>query len=841
MKQLSHRFQLGSLKNKVAAGFLLALVAMSLALGITHLAFKQLLGTVDELAAPNEKLEVLNDLFESITSLDQLQRAEAIKDPKAQLYEFQGQSHDLNALIDSLIRMKWDSAQRDRLHFLKEILGKRDNLFFAYLRLKATADAQKDHDERLDTLSTIIERSRVDTAIVSTQKKTVTTTLRDTITGTPTKDDRKFIGKLFGKKKTDQPVESHVRVQQEFSVTVDTVAFEKHNTALIEIERILQNIELDQRARTEALEHQELQLIHANSLFVGDLQRMVREVENEELLRMRENNTKASTLFTQSVTIITILIVVFSLLAAFLIYFIWVDISKSNYYKAQLEKARDEAEELSRTKQRFLANMSHEIRTPLQSIIGFAEQLQHHPQKGKEAANAIYHSSEHLLHIVNEVLDYSRITSGNFVLQTTPFQLQEVINEVTNALRVQADKKQIDFLFTHNISKPVYLEGDAFRLKQILYNLLGNAIKFTSKGYVQLHVSMEESDQFVQTVFEISDTGVGIEQEDLERIFNQFEQVIPASQQPEVGTGLGLSIVKALVELQQGNLQVSSTPGIGSVFTVSLQYPKSDVLEKIESTAYEDRNHAACHVLVVDDDATILSLCSLILSKYRIEHTIHHDATQLLDAPPLESVTHILLDIRMPNISGVELCKVLRKKYPSHVSFIALTAHVFPQEQELLLKEGFDSVLSKPFREAELLNILGVSQQRIVPENIHKRQRTFNPEIVRNMTMGDEQLYDSVIDQFLSETTSDLLLFDDLLSQMNTSGLREVVHKLAGRIGQLGINTLSLRLRNLEDQLERGTNFSSLIERLISVRDDVTLLVTEVKQSRVKESNKISG
>lgn len=842
MKQLSHRFQLGSLKNKVAAGFLLALVAMSLALGITHLAFKQLLTTVDELAAPNEKLEVLNDLFESITSLDQLQRAEAIKNPKVQLYKFQGQSHGLNTLIDSLIRMKWDTAQRDRLHFLKEVLGKRDNLFFAYLRLKSTANALMDHDERLDTLSTIIERSRVDTAIVSTQKKTVTTTLRDTITGIPTKDDRKFIGKLFGKKKADQPVESHVRVQQEFSVTVDTVAFEKHNTALIEIERILQNIELDQRARTEALEHQELQLIHANSLFIGDLQRMVREVENEELLRMRENNTKASTLFTQSVTVITVLIVVFCLLAALLIYFIWVDISKSNYYKAQLEKARDEAEELSRTKQRFLANMSHEIRTPLQSIIGFAEQLQQHPQKSNEAANAIYHSSEHLLHIVNEVLDYSRITSGNFVLRSVTFQLQEVIYEVTNALRVQADKKQIDFLITHNISKPIYLEGDEFRLKQILYNLLGNAIKFTSKGYVHLHLSIEESDQIVQTIFEISDTGIGIEQNDLERIFNQFEQATPTSKQPEAGTGLGLSIVKALVELQGGNLQVSSTPGVGSTFTVSLKYSLSELAEKTESTTIsDDRHNAACHVLVVDDDATILSLCSLILSKFKIEHTIYQDATQLLDAPPTGSVSHILLDIRMPHISGVELCKVLRKKYPAHVSFIALTAHVFLQEQEQLLKEGFDCVLSKPFREAELLSILGVSQKRTVPENISKGHRTFNPEIVRNMTMGDEQLYESVIDQFLSETSADLLLFDDLLSQMNASGLREVVHKLAGRIGQLGVNVLSLRLRNLEHQLEKGINFASLVERLISVRDEVTLLMAEIRQTRLTEPNKISG
>lgn len=833
MNRVKNCFPSGSIKHKVAAGFLLAIVALGVALGITQLAFKQLLTTVNELAAPNQKLEVLSQLFENITALDQQQRAEAIKNPTAQLYNFQRQSRGLNQLIDSLLRMKWDSTQRNQLLFLKETLGKRDNLFFAYLRLKAYSGAKKQYDERLDTLSDILEKSRIDTAVVSTQKRMVTTTIRDSLNPVTPKDNRKFIGKLFGKKKNDLPVESHVRVQQELSVTVDTLAFSKHNNALLEIERILQDIEIDQQARREALEHQELQLIHANSLFVSDLQRMVREVESEELARLNGNNEKAITLFNQSITVITILIVGFCLLAALLTYLIWVDISKSNYYKLQLEKARDEAEELSRTKQRFLANMSHEIRTPLQSIIGFAEQLKQQPHAGHSAAQAIYHSSEHLLHIVNEVLDYSRITSGTFAFQASPFYLHSAVHEVAEAMRIQAEKKNITFILADAISSKTSVLGDVFRLKQILYNLIGNAIKFTNAGTVRFHVTTEETSDTVNARFEITDTGVGIGTEDLERIFHQFEQVHPSGQ-GEAGTGLGLTIVKALVELQHGNLQVSSTPGAGSTFTVTINYPLAlPVAEKLLPAPSETQYiKEPCHVLVVDDDSTILRLCSIVLGKHNIEYLIFQDATQLLHEPVHATVTHILLDIRMPHISGVELCHVLREKYPNHVTFIALTAHVFPQEQNNLLSTGFDKVLSKPFREVELLGSLGMQPPPLASDpQLLKRQRTFNPESVRKMTMYDEQLYQSVVAQFLSETTADLLLFHEYLTQLDAARLREVVHKLAGRIGQLGVTALSVRLRNLESQLEEGANLAGLIERLISVRDDVTSLIEEVAQT----------
>src|SRR5690606_37346398 len=209
---------------------------------------------------------------------------------------------------------------------------------------------------------------------------------------------------------------------------------------------------------------------------------------------------------------------IFFLSAALLVFLILIDITRSNYLRKQLIQAKEEAEQLSQIKQRFLANMSHEIRTPLQSIVGFAEQLKH-SEKNNHAVDAIYNSSEHLLHIVNEVLDYSRIESGRLSLVREPFYLKKVIHDVTSAIVTQAEKRKLTFVVDTDDSVDLWLTGDAFRLRQILFNLLGNAIKFTEKGHVRLSVEVHREGLQARCVFKVSDTGIGMDQKDLDRIF----------------------------------------------------------------------------------------------------------------------------------------------------------------------------------------------------------------------------------------------------------------------------------------------------------------------------------
>jgi signal transduction histidine kinase/CheY-like chemotaxis protein len=699
--------------------------------------------------------------------------------------------------------------------------------------------------KKIDTLSLIIETKKleIDTSVVTTQKKTITTYVHDTVPA-PQKNERSFIGKLFSKKKNVQPEETtRVKVQEELSVSVDTLAVAKQNKALDEVEKIMHELENDQRTQNRRLLHQELELIHANSLFINQLLNILHDVEREELAIMKQKSDHASTLVNESTLRISILLLAFFLGAALLVYRIWIDITKSNYYKEQLEKARDEAEELSQIKQRFLANMSHEIRTPLQSIIGFAEQIRHQPELAPEAVEAIHSSSEHLLHIVNEVLDYSRISSGHFTLAHENFRLIAVIREIEAAIHIQADRKNLTLLLDQEQAGDYTLQGDSFRLRQVLYNLLGNAVKFTSKGYVKLTVKTEETtNNAVTCTFEITDTGIGIQAEDLKKIFNQFEQANTLIARQYGGTGLGLTIVKSLVEAQSGTLNVDSQVGHGSVFTVVIPFAKAttETVTQHNDETPEDMPVFDGKVIVVDDDAMILRLASLILKKHHVEHIIYREAEKLLNQQPDPQVTHILMDIRMPHINGVELCHALRKTYDPAVKFVALTAHVFPQERQALIDEGFDIVLTKPFHERQLISLLGITPFIHVQAGVPETPATLDPmpdfTTLRQMTLGDESLFISVLNQFQDETTADLEKLGEKIRSMEAGPIREIVHKLAGRIGQIGMAGLSAELRGIEDKLVQGVKPETLLPQLTDTRNEIYKLLETVRAMTVEQS-----
>ena len=825
-----------SVIRKILAAFFLAFVAVILAQSISRFSFRELLSTVAELSEPNEKLTLLNRVFQEITTLDQTQRAEAITHPKKHYNSFLNQSANLNALIDSLAKMPWDTSQHNRLVQMKDVLGARNKQFFSYLKVKAEILDNRKFSIQLDTLAAILtdDEMAIDSSLITTRRQTITTYLPDT-NRIKKKEHRSFFRQLFGSKKNKEPLDTpRIKVEEHLSVDVDTLAVARQNDALVEVEKIMRELEAEQRSQRKRLEGQELELIHANSAFINQLLNILHDVENEELQRMGETNNHAVSVMNQSISRTNLLLLSFLLAAAFFVYLIYIDVTRSNYYKAQLEKAKDRAEELGQIKQRFLANMSHEIRTPLQSIIGFAEQLKQNAESQPEAAEAIHSSSEHLLHIVNEVLDYSRISSGNFSLEKEPFKLLGVIKEVESAMRMQAEKKNLTFILDSEQASEYTLMGDSFRLRQILYNLLGNAIKFTNRGFIKLSTKTKEEDDSVNCIFEITDSGIGIFPEELEKIFNHFEQANTNIAKHYGGTGLGLTIVKSLVDAQDGHLDVSSKPGYGSSFHVTLKFEKSTSSyadEKGDEDTRVDQTFDG-KVLVVDDDPLILRLCSLILTKNEIDHITFHDPQQCLVTPADEKITHIFLDIRMPAINGVDLCHALKKKYAKAVRFIALTAHVLKEERESILKEGFDAILSKPFREVELMDVVKNTGYK-------NRYVSSSPDLsaLRQMTLNDESLFQSVLSQFLEETTYDVEALKTVLEENDAKSVREVVHRLSGRLSQVGITNLGQELHEVESMLVTGKPLSETEATIREILKNLDALISQLRLTAFEHLN----
>jgi signal transduction histidine kinase/DNA-binding response OmpR family regulator len=831
-----HKHSAGVVR-KILAAFILVSISIALALAIARFSYRELMSTVDELSEPNEKLTILNSLFEEITTLDQVQRAEAIKNPHKPYNSFLEQSVSLNTMIDSLRSLPWDTTQMNRLGKMKEILKQRNDLFFSYLKVKAELLDNRDFTVQLDTLEAILQNDdlAIDSSIVTTKKKITTTYLPDTLS-LAKKDQRSGLRKLFSKKKNKNAIDTpRIKVQEELSVMVDTLAVARQNEAVKEIEKIMREMEIDQRVQRKKLQRQELELINTNSLFITQLLNILHTVENEELHRMRENNAHAVTVMSQSISRTNILMLSFFVAAAFLVYLIWIDITRSNYYKEQLEKARDQAEQLGKIKQRFLANMSHEIRTPLQSIIGFAEQLKSKNKNNHEEVDAIYSSSEHLLQIVNEVLDYSRISSGSFTLAREKFRLFTVVKEVEAAMRVQADSKKLLFVLDSEKASDYPLIGDPFRLRQILYNILGNAIKFTQQGFIKLAVKTTMETNHVRCSFEITDSGIGIHREDLDRIFNQFEQANSSIAKYYGGTGLGLTIVKSLIDAQGGNLEVSSTPGAGSSFRFELTFATATPTQESGHpyTKMSTPERAQNMVMVVDDDGLILRLCSLILKNNRIKHVTFNSPKSILQMTPNMDVSHVLLDIRMPEMNGVDLCRELRKKYNTSTRFIALTAHVLPEEKENLLKDGFDAILTKPFHEHELLATIGIQHStKTIESNEY-------PDLsaLKEMTMGDESLFHAILNQFIEETEGDLTRAHESLVKTNSRALREVVHKMAGRFAQVGMLTLAANLHAIEKKLVAGQSLAMLSDETLVAMKKVEDSVAKIRLTTLEHLN----
>ena len=779
-----------------------------------------MLYTVNNLSSPNEKIVRLNRVFEEITTLDQQQRAEAIQNPLRPYKYFLDQSGYLDLMIDSLIALPWDTAQRKRLESLTGVLHKRNESFVAYMKVKAELANNKEFSTQLDTLASLLRESqqKQDSTIFAIEEKTVTTIVPDTVKDNA-ENERGFLKKLFGKKRKS---DSNEALQAQTKVKIDTISIASQHLDYDQFHRVMTDLERDQRSQRTRLQNRELELIHTNSLFINRLLKTLHEVQNEELEKMNASNDLAGRTVDKGIERINMIMIGFVAGAALLIYLILIDISRSNYYKTQLEKAKNDAVELSEIKQRFLSNMSHEIRTPLQSIIGFTEQLrEENPQN--DAVEAIHSSSEHLLHIVNEVLDYSRISSGSFTLDKEPFNLLNILKEIESSMRIQCRHKKLKFVLNATALTNQVVVGDPFRLRQILYNLLGNAVKFTPSGSVTLAVDASENESKLACIFTVSDTGIGMTPEELKKVFNHFEQANAHIAKTYGGTGLGLTIAKSLIDVQHGTIDVASEAGKGTTFTIRLDFDKQALNGVPKPTSVQSRaTPTATKVLVIDDDAMILRLCTLILQKHKIDFVSFDDPLKAADFRD-DRVSHLFIDMRMPSMTGLELCGLLRKLYPN-ATFTALTAHVLPEERSSLLQSGFDAVLPKPFHEHEFLSAMGFTKS--ASDHI---KHDFNE--VRKMTMGDEALFNSIVQQFIDECDDDLGLLRTARNNRDCKEARELIHKLAGRIGQMGLHQLSTQWHDLEVLLVAGKEIHDILKPLNEAMRETDSLLNDIKES----------
>ncbi len=371
----------------------------------------------------------------------------------------------------------------------------------------------------------------------------------------------------------------------------------------------------------------------------------------------------------------------------------------------QLNVALDRAEKADAAKTEFLSNMSHEIRTPLNAVVGFSNLLNDNdniPDTAKEDVKDLLNASDELLHIVEGILDITKLSLGNAEIVNRNYVVDDFVNELSADVRKQLEFLPIDFRVNIDPAIPKVLYGDVGKIKRICENILNNAVKFTKEGWIEFRINVVKKKDLCRLIITIEDTGMGIKKEDLGKIFNKFEKT--SQTMNFSGTGLGLSIAKAIVDALDGKITVQSIYGKGTKFVVTLiqkDGTKNGVKSPVQPLALKN-------VLIVDDNAINLQVASKLVKAYGVNVKTcfsGEDALKLLKQT--SDYDLIFLDIMMPNMDGVELLKRIRKEYDyKNYPIVALTADALTGMREKYLALGFDEFLAKPIDKNELNEII---------------------------------------------------------------------------------------------------------------------------------------
>lgn len=520
--------------------------------------------------------------------------------------------------------------------------------------------------------------------------------------------------------------------------------------------------------------------------------------------------------------------VLFSFLASALL--IITIISQLNYlirnrkHQLALQEAKARAEELTKAKEQFLANMSHEIRTPMNAIMGFTNQLMKSElgQKQEEQVKIIKTSADHLLHVLNDVLDFSKLQSGKVALEQEPFSPKELFQDCTRLFEDMAAEKGLK-LITELPVLPKQLKGDVYRIRQILLNLLSNAIKFTEKGQVKLSVELKANEAgitWLQIIVE--DSGVGIPKKHQARIFEEFEQVRTGDSAR--GTGLGLAISSMLTKLHGGNIRVKSLPGHGT--SMILDLPFGQVTAGQTETHKADKTSLTLsdlRILIADDEPFNLKLLQAIFQNHAVdvfEKTNGKEALELLLNEPFDIA---LLDLKMPGMNGWEVAEQVRQQYGPNqkTAMIALTATVSEVEKQKSIDAGFNRILRKPFEEARLIRLIARLTKTKKSEKLTKGQEkknekaaTLKIDFSSLSKMGDEAFVREMIEVFLKSSKEGVDKLQTGLEKEDRAAIRNEVHKMLPPSRHLKITALVEVLEKLHS--------SALTATLAGLKEEIT-------------------
>ncbi|MBL7972363.1 MAG: response regulator [Prolixibacteraceae bacterium] len=801
------------MKRKIEIQITILTISVAAAVIVSgYLAFQSLSRIVDTIhkeARPDLKLLLIKDIAANLNEVENTIRLYSLTGDTNYLSPYRQLDTTIQERLNSLavyaIQDSQDMIQIDSIRLLT------NQKLLIWNKIRAL------HHSRGNTRNSFSKLySRIDTVIIQP----------DTIRFKP-EEKKGFLKRIFGKKDTttrrpiiiDKTKEKEIIKQEiagiEQQITSQAKKFQAKEMTLLEQNIQLTQILNRQIARLELKEQQEL------------------ETKTQEADAIAAQTYRWMAAFTIGAVILLIIIVI--------IFFR--NLQRNRTYQKVLKEAKTEAESLTKAKEIFVATVSHEMRTPVNAIYGLTEQMLQKTNSEEMTAdlNVVLKSAEHLIALVNDTLDFSKIESQKLSIEQIDFLPHEIVTEVNTLHKNTAQKKGIRLIVSNNTDTDLVLKGDPIRLKQILINLITNAIKFTSQGQVTLAVSAKETrEQIYELNIEVSDTGIGISNEDLPRIFDEFVQLNTDLTQKQRGAGLGLAIVKKLVMLQNGKIEVDSTPGKGTRFTLQIPYQKGN-------SAYSGKNKneqllipgwfRSLHFLIADDEEFNLYLIKKILNKWGVRFTEAHNGQEAVELSAKNRYDLILMDIRMPVLDGYDAARLITQQNPL-AKIIALTATAKTADTEKMRMSGMNSFLQKPFAESDLVSAV----IRLIPEKASTPQSTpviadtpIDLEELEKISGGDGTFFNEMLTIFIRSSEEALGRLHQHLANADWEAIPEVAHKLAAPAKHLRANSLYNHLKQLENHSEK--NNPDKVRGLIGIIEEEINQINVILRQKIQEKN----
>jgi PAS domain S-box-containing protein len=525
------------------------------------------------------------------------------------------------------------------------------------------------------------------------------------------------------------------------------------------------------------------------------------------------------------------------------------DITERRRAAEELARARDAAEHANRAKSAFLANMSHEIRTPLAAIVGLVEVMQQGTVTAEQGSQlqTLATAAESLLGLINGILDVSKIEAGKLALEARPFDPRALVNKVIEVLSLPARRKGLSLAAVVDPPVPVSVVGDAGRLRQVLLNLVGNAVKFTEHGEVVVELARRASEGVdtsapeVELHFSVRDTGVGIPAEKLQRIFQPFEQADESTTRTHGGTGLGLTISSRLVERMGGRLAVSSEVGKGSTFSFQLSLPIAEY-DKVtrwqgdkvtEDSTPSSVTLSPLNILLAEDNPVNQQVLSLLLVKAGHKVRVVDNGRKALEALGREKFDLVLMDVQMPEMDGLRCARLIRaheKAVGGHVPIIAVTANALEGERQRCLQAGMDDYLTKPVRSQELFRLIQeLSGRRHF--STQERDGSGPPWLEPLREMGfDQEASAGLIRTFVETVPGRLLALNQAVAAGDLAGVAQAAHKIRGSLLVFAAQP-AIEIANRLESLARQGRLDLVPAALAELEGVVEQLVRSMQES----------